>query len=229
MMKPVKSDAPPPSLQDESELTLTVHAMPRAKVRTVGRLKMLLVLLACAAPVAASYFMYFVVRPDGRTNHAELLSPTLAWPADLPLTAQDGKPVAPATLRGQWLMVVMGSGACDEACEKRLHAQRQLREMLGRERDRIDKVFLVLDDAPIKPALQAALDAPPQVQVLRAPRALVAAWLKVPGDQVDAVQYLVDPMGEWMMRTPVVMEPAKFKRDLDRLLRASASWDRAGR
>ena len=41
--------------------------------------------------------------------------------------------------------------------------------------------------------------------------------------------YVVDPMGEWMMRMPADPSPQKVKRDLDRLLRASASWDRAGR
>ena len=41
--------------------------------------------------------------------------------------------------------------------------------------------------------------------------------------------YIVDPMGEWMMRTPADPEPARVKRDLDKLPRASSSWDRAGR
>jgi hypothetical protein len=32
-----------------------------------------------------------------------------------------------------------------------------------------------------------------------------------------------------MMRMPSAGEPAKIKRDLDKLLRASASWDQPGR
>ena len=36
-------------------------------------------------------------------------------------------------------------------------------------------------------------------------------------------------MGEWMMRFPAQPEPAKVKRDLERLLRASSFWDAAGR
>ena len=40
---------------------------------------------------------------------------------------------------------------------------------------------------------------------------------------------LVDPMGEWMMRMPADPDPARLRRDLDRLLRASASWDSPGR
>ena len=41
--------------------------------------------------------------------------------------------------------------------------------------------------------------------------------------------YIVDPMAQWMMRVPVDPDPAALKRDIERLLRASASWDRAGR
>jgi hypothetical protein len=39
-------------------------------------------------------------------------------------------------------------------------------------------------------------------------------------------------MGHWMMRFPARMDAAgaaKAKKDLERLLRASASWDEAGR
>ena len=44
--------------------------------------------------------------------------------------------------------------------------------------------------------------------------------------------YLVDPKGSWMMRFPAGLDPAgasKVKRDLERLMRASSSWDKAGR
>ena len=48
-------------------------------------------------------------------------------------------------------------------------------------------------------------------------------------EPLDAHLYIVDPLGEWMMRSPPQPDPAKLKRDIDRLLRGSAGWDRAGR
>jgi hypothetical protein len=36
-------------------------------------------------------------------------------------------------------------------------------------------------------------------------------------------------MGELMMRMPAEPDPSRVKRDLGRLLRASSSWDNAGR
>jgi cytochrome oxidase Cu insertion factor (SCO1/SenC/PrrC family) len=195
----------------------------------MGRIKMLLVLLVCAAPVLASYFMYFVVRPDARSNYATLIVPTRTLPA-LSLRDADGKAVSASALKGQWVLLVVGPADCDAACEKRLFLQRQLREMLGRERDRIDKVWLVTGDAAPAAALRVSLGDDPAMQVLHADRAELAAWLAPePGHALEEHLYLVDPHGEWMLRAPVDAQPAKLKRDLDRLLRASGSWDRAGR
>ncbi len=214
---------------------LTVHSMPVPELQTgarrtrIGRIKMLLVLAVCAAPVLASYFSYFVLRPQARSNYSSLILPTRSLPA-LPLRTLDGKPVEAAALRGQWLLLTVGPAACDPACQQRLYLQRQLREMLGRERERIDKIWLVTDTAEPAPALRAALDADPSLQVLRVPRAAVAAWLQPEaGRALEEHLYLVDPMGEWMLRVPADPDPARIKRDLDRLLRAAASWDQPGR
>jgi hypothetical protein len=179
--------------------------------------------------VIASYFSYFVLRPDGRTNYGHLIQPTRGLPA-LPLRTLDGQAVDALSLRGQWLLLALGPASCDEACQQRLYLQRQLREMLGRERDRVDKLWLVTDDAPVPAALRAALQSDPTLQVLRVPREALAAWLQPDaGRALEDHLYLVDPMGEWMMRMPAEPEPARVKRDLERLLRASSSWDLAGR
>ncbi len=194
-----------------------------------GRLKMLLILLVCAAPVIASYFTYYVIRPGGRTNYGTLIQPTRSLP-DLPLRRLDGTPVAARSLRGQWLLVAVGPAACEGACDRRLYMQRQLREMLGADRDRVDKVWFVTDDGPVPPALRASIDARPAVTALRVDRAALAAWLApAAGHALEDHLYLVDPMGEWMMRMPADPDPARVKGDLARLMRASAAWDTPGR
>lgn len=215
-----------PDLSDPRELE-------RSRTRR-GRVRMLLVLLVCAAPVIASYFTYFVVRPEGRTNYGSLILPTRGLPTlpltTLPLTTLDGAEVPARTLRGQWLLVVVAPSSCDERCQNNLFMQRQLREMLGRERDRLDKVWFVTDTAPLAPPLRAAVDAGPAMTALRVDREALAGWLApAEGQALEDHLYIVDPMGEWMMRMPATPEPARVKRDLERLLRASASWDTAGR
>ncbi|MEN9630811.1 MAG: hypothetical protein RJA10_4039 [Pseudomonadota bacterium] len=195
----------------------------------LGRLKMLAVLAVCAAPVVASYLTYFVIKPDGRSNYGHLIQPTRSIP-DVALQALDGQAVRSTSLKGQWLLVVVGPSTCDAACEKRLFAQRQLREMLGRERERLDKVWLLTDAGQPAPALLAAMRAWPEVTLLRWPESELSRWLAPEaGQALQEHLYLIDPMGEWMMRFPVTFDPAKVKRDIDRVMRASGFWDRAGR
>lgn len=211
----------PPDLSD-------VDAAQRRRTRA-GRLRMLLVLAACAAPVVASYLAYYLMPPAGRTNYGELIQPTRSLP-ELPLRALDGSTVPARALHGQWLLLAVGPAGCDAACERRLYMQRQLREMLGRDRDRLDKVWLITDETPLRPELQRALQSAPATTLLRAPAEAVAQWLQpASGRALQDHLYLVDPLGEWMMRLPVDPEPARVKRDLERLLRASAFWDHPGR
>jgi hypothetical protein len=191
---------------------------------------MLLVLLACAAPVVASYFTYYVVRPQGRTNYSALIQPSRSLPGDLALRDLSGRPVDAASLKGQWLLLVVGDAACTGDCERRLYLQRQLREMLGRDRDRVDRVWLIPDGARPRPELLAAAEATGGLSVLHADPAALGRWLSpAPGHALPDHLYIVDPMGEWMMRAPADADPARLKGDLARLLRASAFWDREGR
>ncbi len=190
---------------------------------------MLLILLVCASPVIASYFTYYVVRPEGRRNFGELINPQRPLPS-VPAARLDGSAVALTELKGQWLLVSVAGGACDKACQEHLYFQRQLRESLGREKDRLDWVWLVSDDAPIAPALSTALQG---ATVLRLPAASIDQWLAPAAGQRTADHlYLVDPLGNWMMRFPAGLDvpaAAKAKRDLERVLRAAASWDQPGR
>jgi hypothetical protein len=225
--------APP---ENPDPVALTVHSMPPPDAMALerrtrmGRIKMLLVLAVCASPVIASYLMYYVIKPSGRTNYSELIQPTRGIPAALPMRDLQAQPMNPTSLRGQWLLIAVGPSACVEACEQRLYMQRQLRQMLGRDRDRLDKVWFVTDESPIKPELLAAIGSVEPTTVLRAPRDGLAAWLQpATGQALEDHLYIVDPMGEWMMRAPVNADPARLKRDLERLMRASASWDQAGR
>lgn len=230
-----------------SLLSFSVHSLPApdlqasaARRRTRrGRLQMLLLLAVCAAPVLASYFAYFVARPQARTNYSELIDPPRPLPASLALTDLRGVAVAPTSLVGQWLLVVVSGGACDTGCERRLWLQRQLYETLGREKDRIDKVWVIDDAATPRPETLLAIGAATvstaaagltPATVLRADRSALAGWLtSASGDALESHLYVVDPMGQWMMRTPVEPDPAKLKRDLEKLLRASSSWDQPGR
>lgn len=224
----------PPESSAPQPLGLTVHSLPEAGVpdpaRTrSGRWKMLAVLLVCAAPVIASYFTYYVVRPEGRSSFGTLIDPQHPMP-DVQGQRLDGSMAALASLQGQWLLVSVAGGACEGRCAEHLYLQRQLRESLGREKERLDWVWLVTDTVEPDAALRPALE---QGSALRLPRAQVAQWLQPEaGHALEDHLYIVDPQGHWMMRLPAGMERSsagRAKRDLERLLRASSSWDQPGR
>lgn len=231
---PASSSVAAPRPDADEPLGLTVHSLPAQPLdpdqRTrSGRLRMMLILLMCAAPVMASYFTFYVIRPQSHTNYSTLIVPTRALPAPAQLSLQtlEGQPVDARSLRGQWLMVVVSDGACDATCEKLLYAQRQLREGLGRDRDRVDRVWLVTGPTPPREAVMPAMAG---ATVLRAIEGQLATWLEPEaGHRLGDHLYLVDPHGQWMMRMPADFDPAKVRRDLEKLLRASASWDRPGR
>jgi hypothetical protein len=222
----------------DEPLGLTVHSMPspnqvldgaEGRRTVVGRWKMIVVMLMCAAPVIASYFTYYVIRPEGRSVYGELIDPQHPLPT-LTATDRNGAPVDIATIKGQWLLVAVADAACNALCEQQLYLQRQLRESLGREKDRMDRVWLVSDAAPVPERLNNGLRG---ATVLRVPAEQLAKWLApVSGHTLAEHLYVVDPMGNWMMRFPARMDAAgasRAKRDIDRLLRASSSWDEPGR
>ena len=215
---------------------MTVHAMPSvnspggtAAPTRSGRWKMIAVLLMCASPVVASYLAYYVIKPEGRRNFGELIDPQRPLPA-IATKALNGQAGQLTALKDQWLLLAVSGGGCDARCEKNLYFQRQLRESLGREKERLDRVWLVTDESPVRAALLPALAA---ATVLRVAPADLGQWLQgAPGKRPQDHLYLVDPMGNLMMRFPAEMDAeaaAKAKRDLDRLLRASSGWDREGR
>ena len=222
----------------DQPLGLTVHSMPTAEqiaadpaARTrLGRWKMALVLLICAAPVVASYFTYYVLRPEGRRNYGELMEPQRPIPAGLSGTTLDGRTVQLASLKNQWLLLSVSGAACNAQCAQHLYFQRQLREGLGKNKDRLDWVWLIDDDAPVQDALQPALR---EATVIRVDRESLAQWLAPQaGHALPDHLYVVDPMGNWMMRFApgVNLQTApKIKKDLAHLMRGSEGWDQAGR
>jgi hypothetical protein len=221
----------------DAPLGMTVHDMPNPQdvvqadvVRTrLGRWKMLALFLVCASPVVASYFTYYVIRPEGRRNHGELIDPQRPLPA-LEVSKLNGDKVALSSLKGQWLLISVADASCNETCQKHLYFQRQLRESLGKEKERIDWVWLATGTATVDEKLLPALS---QATALRVDEKQVADWLSpAKGHQLSEHLYVVDPMGNWMMRFPPGIDlaaAALAKKDLDRLLRASAFWDTPGR
>jgi hypothetical protein len=199
--------------------TTATHPAAPAAASHWRRYRTLYLLIAvCAAPVVASYLMYYVFPPAGRTNYGELIVPQRPTPA-LELHKQDGAVYDIRQLLGNWVMLKVDGAACDEPCRKLLWQMRQLRTMQGKDADRIERVFMVTDTAAPDPMLLREYDG---MHVLRARRAELERFLPAgEGTRIEDHVFLIDPIGNLMLRWPKDADPNRMKRDISRLLKAS--------
>ena len=176
-----------------------------------GRRTLILLAAVCIAPVVASYAAYYLFPHDAQTNYGTLL-PTAPAPAIEGLRS-DGAPFRLAQTRGKWVLLVAIDGRCEAACERLLYATRQARTMQGREQERIVRVLLVAQDNAPEGALLAAHPGLAVAQVDAAGRALLPGGLPA--------AYLVDPLGNLVLRYGPDPDIKGVGRDLSRLLKAS--------
>ena len=179
-----------------------------------------LLLAVCVAPVIASYTAYYLLPPSGRTNYGALIEPQRPLPA-LALRRLDGTEVSVASLRGSWLMVQVDAGACDAACDRKLWQMRQVRLTAGKDADRVQRVWLVIDDAPLATTVMREYDG---TLFLRARADELAGFLPLPDEPAARLAHhiwLIDPLGNLMLRWPRDADPNRMKKDLIKLLKAS--------
>ncbi len=188
--------------------------------RKSGRVKMLLILAVCLTPVLASYFTYYVIKPTARTNYGELIDPAQYPMPQLGAATLDGQPVALDAYKGKWLLVQAAGSKCDALCRDKLLVMRQERLMQGKEMDRIERVWLITDSEPLDTVLIREYDG---TRMLRVKREVLEKWLPVAtGGRIDDAIYVVDPLGNLMMRFPKNADHAKMKKDIAKLLTASS-------
>ena len=181
-----------------------------------GRLKMFLIFLVCAAPVVASYVSFYFLKPDGRTNYGTLFEPARPLP-DLSLRELDGKSYALRELRGKWVLVTFHGAACAAECTDTLFKMRQLRTMQGKDRDRVERAWLITDDDALETRVIREQDG---VKLLRSRGTRIEDAFPAEGSR-DGHIYLVDPLGNLVLRYPRNADPMKINRDLGRLLKYS--------
>lgn len=185
-----------------------------ARARHRGRWIALGVLAVCALPVIAGYVAYFAYPPGGRVNYGALLE-TRPLP-EAALTTLDGAPFRLDALKGKWILLHADAGGCDTACQAKLFNMRQVRLAQGKDKDRIERLWVLLDG---EPGAELARLVDGAVLARSADGAFVNA-LPAAGAVRDHV-YLVDPLGNLVLRFPKDAEPKRMIKDLQRLLKYS--------
>ena len=159
--------------------------------------KLFLVALVCAAPFVLGTAAYLLGWSTGVTsNYGELISPPR------PVAGMDA-------LRGKWVLVAFDAAACDAYCERKLYFMRQVRRAQGKEMERVERLWVLTDAGKPRTELLAAIEGT-RIQGL------------TPFDgQAREHIYLVDPLGNLMMRFPRDPDPSRVIKDLQRLMKYS--------
>ena len=192
------------------------------------RFRNLRMLAALAAlfflPLLASAWLYYGTswRPGGHVNHGELIQPPRPLPqVELPRITLTGEPAVPDTplFRNKWTLVYVGDGGCDASCQGTLYVMRQTRLALGTEMTRLERVFLVTANCCAKDYLARQHAG---IAVLDASGAGGAQLLgQFPAGDRAHTLFVIDPMGNLMMRYDVRRDPRGLLVDLRRLLELS--------
>jgi hypothetical protein len=181
------------------------EALKRADPVKRGRTKLLALGVFFALPVVLGWIAYLTGWVPGTTsNYGTLLPPR-------PLDAQSLE-----VLRGKWVLVQLDGAACDARCEKKLYYMRQVRRAQGGNMNRVERLWIITDSGAVRSELLATIEG---TRVARGEKGLAAAF-PADGSASEHI-YLVDPLGNLMLRFPRDPDPAKMVKDLARLLKYS--------
>jgi hypothetical protein len=183
--------------------------------RRSARVKILAIAALCIAPFVAALIVYGYWQPQRGMNYGDLIpvQPLM----DPPLRHLDQRTFRLSELRGRWVMLQLDAADCAAACRAKLYDMRQVRLAQGREMERVERVWLILDEAPLDTQLMREYDG---TRMVRAGGSALLAEFPAAGGVRDHI-YLIDPLGNLMLRFPKDADPVRMNKDLVRLLKAS--------
>lgn len=191
-----------------------------------NRRNLLIILAVFAVPVLLSSMMYFGGwRPSATGNHGELIQPA-HFIEDRNMLSLDGMPIKFSDLHGKWTMLYFDTAACPDECIDRLYFMRQTHHSQGKYLDSIQRVFVLTDDKSVN-NLKSKLAEYPDMKILTASKDVLSSLIKEFGldtsnDVAGRNIFLLDPLGNLMMRYRSNVDPAGVRKDMERLLKYSA-------
>jgi hypothetical protein len=181
--------------------------------RTRGRLQFLLIAALFFGPLLFAAWMYYgsdSLQPESRANHGTLLEPIVSL-----VDAVPGSAIHDSRL---WRLLYANDGECGESCRSALYTQRQARLMLGKEMDRVERVFLHGEQAP--DTLHIAEEQQGLVTLQDTALRTVLDDTR-PGALPAGGFYLIDPHGNLVLYFSPDIKPRDMVDDIKRLLKLS--------
>lgn len=196
------------------------------QIRKQNQRTIVLLFLAFIIPVAAAYLVYLNMDHAGKTkNHGELIIPPR--PLDsMKLTTLDARPFGGEQLRGNWHLVYISNGACEQLCRDRLSIMHQARVAQGKAMSRVGLLYIAMDKSAAA-GLDGLTKDYSHLTVLAGEQLNINEAIKLfQTDNVynireDNLIYMVDPLGNLMMRYKKDVRLIGIIKDLEHLLKIS--------
>ena len=187
--------------------------------RSRGRRELLKVAAVFLLPLLGAFALYYgkLWRPAGSSSKGQLIEP--ARPLVVAgLRNADGTPADLNPFQEKWTLLYIGDGACDADCRTALVFARQSRLALNNEMTRVQRIFLATANCCANdyfktehPGLIALDASSPGAQPLLA---------QFPADRAHSL-FIVDPLGNLMMRHDASHTSKDLLEDLKKLLKLS--------
>jgi len=174
-----------------------------------------LIIAISVMPFVLAGLTYFLWQPEAKINYGELIQTRPLPPARLQLA--DGADFQLGQLSGKWILLMVDAGGCDEFCQRKLYTIRQLRLAQGKGMERIERVWLISDGVAPPAAVVSGYQG---TWMVRAAGSELLAQLPAKSALADHI-YVVDPLGNLVLRYPRDADPLKIIKDLTRLLKTS--------
>jgi cytochrome oxidase Cu insertion factor (SCO1/SenC/PrrC family) len=177
------------------------------------------VVAAFVVPVAMAYVIFFFADVTSFTNRGEIFNPVIDV-TSLKLKNEKNEIIPEKTLRYKWRFISFVGSDCDEACNQRLHDSRQVHKRFGKDSHRILRVIVNLE--PASESLNKLIETEyPDALRMNGDTKTINAAFSGTSKLYENEIYIMDPMGNIMMRFTQEQSINDFQFDMKKLLKAS--------
>ena len=204
----------------------------KLQIRRRNMWQLWILIAVFAMPLIAAWLFYFNPQwlPQGRTNNGTLIDPPRGMESLVLQTRERGN-FDWNLMRDKWTLTILTEGRCDDQCIEQLIKARQIRRALGADRERVERLLILLPDAAGNLEL-------PSLDGLGGTSLAVATMAKKPAIRdvfsadergIEKSLFIIDPRVDLMMVHDMSHITSKqILQDLEKLLKASQSWAKGG-
>ena len=153
-------------------------------------------------------------------NRGELIEP--ARPLEnMMLATADGSLLNTNSLKGNWILMMAGSSDCNEACLKNVYFMRQVRRLMGEDREKIKRIFVMTDNSRLD-SFQEQVRQYGDMEIVSTVEEQgnkLIEKMTINNNNPENRIFIVDPLANLMMAYPQDVDPEDIAKDFRRLLK----------